>query len=696
MTPNVLSIRITGDSSSVEAALSRTNTALNSTSQGVSSLAAAFIGGVAGGGLPTLIELVSRKTVGLVSAAIDAKGRLADLSAETGVSVENLASLAKVARYSDTQIESIAEASGRLSKALFTQNEDSAGAAAGIRALGIDFEKFKQLDADQRLLAIAKAMEGFRDGTGKSAVAMELWGREGQKLLPFMKELAQRGLETTTQTTAAALAAKEYADNLVTLTGAGEGLAHQLANELLPSLLNVTKQLLAGREAYGSWWAALKDVGLNVDPLKTLNENIAATTAEFKKLDAEAQKIKDRQKGGGFWADTFAKADASDLADIQAQQKVLEQRLAYLRKMQYEAGGRGSWGGASHLFAGEKPDLTPPPGSGDSKRARVAPDYLGEAEERINKLYERWWENDQETQDKIDAAETASFAARLKQADETTQGLIDANERAAAELIDNDRDRARALIEIDRATLLRKLDSLGIYGEEYAKQQDAIQAKYEIELKKLDKGLADTADKASQQLSDSIAEGMLDGFRNGQTFADVFLRELKAQFAKTILSPIIKPVVEQGNQAISGLLNLAASYIFGGGGATGTAGGWSFGGVTYNNPSAYVAGGRAAGGPVLAGSTYLVGERGPELLRMGAMGGQVVPNSQLGGRPVTINVINNGAPATARTSQRETPTGTVIDLVLDAVARDIQSGGRVHDAAQRRFGLNAGGSAPRY
>jgi len=44
---------------------------------------------------------------------------------------------------------------------------------------------------------------------------------------------------------------------------------------------------------------------------------------------------------------------------------------------------------------------------------------------------------------------------------------------------------------------------------------------------------------------------------------------------------------------------------------------------------------RAAGGPVSAGGTYLVGERGPELLTMGARGGYVTPNGAMGN---TVNV----------------------------------------------------------
>jgi hypothetical protein len=50
---------------------------------------------------------------------------------------------------------------------------------------------------------------------------------------------------------------------------------------------------------------------------------------------------------------------------------------------------------------------------------------------------------------------------------------------------------------------------------------------------------------------------------------------------------------------------------------------------------------RAAGGPVSAGGTYVVGEDGPELLQMGSQSGNVIPNGATiggGGTNITINV----------------------------------------------------------
>jgi phage-related minor tail protein len=50
-----------------------------------------------------------------------------------------------------------------------------------------------------------------------------------------------------------------------------------------------------------------------------------------------------------------------------------------------------------------------------------------------------------------------------------------------------------------------------------------------------------------------------------------------------------------------------------------------------------VAGARAAGGPVTAGQTYLVGEKGPELFTPSG-DGTIVPNTAPGGQGATVTV----------------------------------------------------------
>lgn len=53
-------------------------------------------------------------------------------------------------------------------------------------------------------------------------------------------------------------------------------------------------------------------------------------------------------------------------------------------------------------------------------------------------------------------------------------------------------------------------------------------------------------------------------------------------------------------------------------------------------------GARAKGGPVMPRGNYLVGERGPEILRMGGRGGSIVPNNQLGAGTVVQLVVGAG------------------------------------------------------
>lgn len=101
-------------------------------------------------------------------------------------------------------------------------------------------------------------------------------------------------------------------------------------------------------------------------------------------------------------------------------------------------------------------------------------------------------------------------------------------------------------------------------------------------------------------------------------------------------------------------------------------------------------GGRAAGGPVMSGQAYVVGENGPEVFAPG-QSGRVHPMGAAvsGGRSsVKLEVINNGPPVQATTQTTIAPDGTeIIKLVLSAVADDMANGGRTAQATGGRFGL---------
>lgn len=88
----------------------------------------------------------------------------------------------------------------------------------------------------------------------------------------------------------------------------------------------------------------------------------------------------------------------------------------------------------------------------------------------------------------------------------------------------------------------------------------------------------------------------------------------------------------------------------------------------------------------MAGGTYLVGEKGPELLRM-ASDGMVIPNASSGGgaSPISV-VINNTSGAQIETQQGRGPDGRqqLQIAVQSAIMDDFRSRGPVSREMEKR------------
>jgi len=120
------------------------------------------------------------------------------------------------------------------------------------------------------------------------------------------------------------------------------------------------------------------------------------------------------------------------------------------------------------------------------------------------------------------------------------------------------------------------------------------------------------------------------------------------------------------------LLQSALGGLFGGSGAgsSGNSIGSGLSGVLSG-----FGGGRASGGPVLPGMSYMVGENGPERLVMGPRGGgHVIPGGAgtSGQTPVQVNIHNYGQPMEQQQSSRFDGRQFIIDVVVS----DFQSNGR--------------------
>jgi hypothetical protein len=189
---------------------------------------------------------------GMIKGSIDAAGGMHDLSIQTGASVASLMAFRAVAVTSDTTIQGIGAAMNKLAKQMAVANEESKGTGQAIQAIGLDFAALKSMAPDQQMLTIAKALDHFQDGAGKSAVAMTLFGKEGAKMLPFLKDLADEADSVTASLTdqqvkakaAQAAMADDFGDNLAKIKKASDQWKKDLAMGMLPALYEASDAFL--------------------------------------------------------------------------------------------------------------------------------------------------------------------------------------------------------------------------------------------------------------------------------------------------------------------------------------------------------------------------------------------------------------------------------------------------------------------
>lgn len=172
----------------------------------------------------------------LISGAIEGGAALNDLAIQANTTVEALSGLASIGKYSDVGADAIVSSMNKLTKNLSSATEESKGTGRAVQALGLNLEAFRALKPEDQMMAVAHAMGEFQDGASKSAIAMDLYGKEGAKLLPFLKDLADVSDLQAKVTTEQAAAADNLSDNWTRLTTSGDAWKKTLANAMIPAL----------------------------------------------------------------------------------------------------------------------------------------------------------------------------------------------------------------------------------------------------------------------------------------------------------------------------------------------------------------------------------------------------------------------------------------------------------------------------
>ena len=148
------------------------------------------------------------------------------------------------------------------------------------------------------------------------------------------------------------------------------------------------------------------------------------------------------------------------------------------------------------------------------------------------------------------------------------------------------------------------------------------------EAEKRAKAEAEELQKTFEKIGESVRNDLVMNLREAINGSQSF-----GQAMNKVLGNLKNKLIDLAlNKAISGLGNA----LSGGKGFSGFLGGLF----------------KERGGPVSAGGAYVVGERGPEILQMGSKGGNIIPNSQIGGGGDSVtNIINVSVDASGSSVQ---------------------------------------------
>lgn len=180
-----------------------------------------------------------------VTQTLETSAALQGLAEQTGASATALSGFAPVATISGTAMDAIGGSLAKLSKGLAGVDDETAGATKALQFLGI---RAKDVSGNLRDPAevmndVALKLSEFEDGAGKTALAMELFGKSGASMLPFLKDLAENQ-DLNIRLTAQQIEEADNASKALARMKAETGfVAQTLVTAAIPSMTVLAQEL---------------------------------------------------------------------------------------------------------------------------------------------------------------------------------------------------------------------------------------------------------------------------------------------------------------------------------------------------------------------------------------------------------------------------------------------------------------------
>ncbi len=602
------------------------------------------IAGVVGGAL-SAIASVDAAIAGLNN-AINAADRIDELSARFSISTETLSGWGYAAKMTGSDLEGLVGIIPKFSKNIADASKAGSEADKTFKALGISVkDQAGNLRSFEDLLPeVQNRFAGISNETTKTALAMQLFGKSGSEFLEFLS-LGADGMRTMEERARSlgividadtAGAAAEFNDRVDDLRAATQGWFTQLAGELLPTLTDLTSQLVdvakeggGVRDVASSIASAFREIGKAAEifgVVETWLDRLRGGLVAVEKQGNSVMKLVTGQYSGvmgsqgGGW-DAFARDYQAGTAYADNGWKAMQ------------GGGAGIPDGARSGPRGRRTRAT----AEEIQQTKEQTEQLRRAAEWESKLQNMWGESAEKSkraskakkegmseEQKAAEALAKSYDSLSTSMDRRLYLLENGDSQAAAVQYDIERGELQKLSEEQKANLQNMaevIDAMEDYKAIYGDGIDSMAGK----TKDATDSMSTYAQQAARNMQDAFADFLFDPFSDGiGGMVEGFAKALKRMAAEAAAAEIFK------------MIGGWASNYQGGGSS------WinAIGSVI----SAY-GGARAGGGPVAADSVYRVGEGGrPELFQQGGKS-FLIPGDAGSIVPVTAGMTGAGTGA---------------------------------------------------
>jgi hypothetical protein len=568
--------------------------------------------------------------VAFTRSTIDALDALNDVKDATGASIENISALEDVAGRTGTTLDVVTGSLIKLNQTLGAAKEGSEQAAA-LQAIGLSAEELRRLDPAEALRQTAVALAGFADDGNKARLVQELFGKSLREVAPFLADLAKQTELSAKVTAEQAEEAEKFNLQLFAMQKNLQDVSRSLVGPVLTGLNGLIEKFREGQKAGEYFIVTLlrqteiaRLLGLAEAKLKNTG-GATGTWESAENMRAQARLLRQGKpsvdfdgatKGGTPKAGPTRGKTPEGISAVTTEldrylaslEQILEReqdlsavQTAQLRISQAGANGFSEAQRARILELAAQIDKNKELAEVERQRAELSRAFALEAGDRV-------------------AAENAAYRDRIKQLTDNTPSEVFKRQQEDLQFLKDAYEKA------------------DITAQQYI---ESVRQLYNISDERIEKSKS-----LAEELGLSFTSAFEDAIVGGKGLSGV-LKGLEQDILRIVTR---KLVTEPLGNAITGAIG-------GGGGG--------IGGIFGKVFSSIFGGFRASGGPVLAGTPYMVGERGPELF-VPRGSGNIVPNGA-GGNVININVNQSFAAGTSR--------ATTLQAAADA-RRQLELGGR--------------------